>query len=80
MGDAHEETVPLNKVFGPNVNIDLNQEESDANLDNIPNRIPPHVTQKASASIGIGSNSEELGEPGADLPPNNPCPSCYLES
>ena len=62
-------------------------DESDANLDNdIPNRRTPHDTQKAQkvlTSIGIGTNSEELGEPDADIPPpppNNPHSSCYLES
>ena len=55
LGDAHEETVTLKEVFGPNVNAvavtDSDSEESDefdANLNNdIPNRRTPHVTQKA---------------------------------
>ena len=79
MGDAHEETVTLKEVFGPNVNaadtISDSEEsnESDANLDinnDFPNRMTPHVIQKAVTSIGIGTNSEELGEPDADLPSN----------
>ena len=76
LGVAHEETVTLKEVFGPNVNAAVavtDSEESDANLDNdIPNRRTPHDTQKAQkvlTSIGIGTNSEELGEPDADLPP-----------
>ena len=81
LGDAHEETVTLKEVFGPNVNaadtVSDSEEsnESDANLDNnndFPNRMTPHVIEKAVTSIGIGTNSEELGEPDADLPSNNP--------
>ena len=54
LGVAHEETVTLKEVFGPNVNAAVTvtdseeSDESDANLDNdIPNRRTPHVTQKA---------------------------------
>ena len=69
---ADKETVPLLEVFGPDVNgVGHQEESSDSDIDDIPNRIPSHVPQKASASIGIGTNSD-VEEPDADLPSNNP--------
>ena len=86
LGSAREETVPLLEVFGTDVNGSVGQEESsdsdpnfeDDDDDDIPNRIPPHVPQKASASVGVGTYNEEE-EPDADLPSNNPHPSCFPE-
>ena len=81
LGVAQEETVTLKEVFGPNVNADNpvtdleESDESDENLDNnnnFPNRMTPHDSKKVMTSIGIGTNSDELGEPDADLPSNNP--------
>ena len=77
LGSARKETVPLLEVFGTNVNGSAGQEESDSDTfvleddtDDIPNRIPSHIPQKASASVGVGTNNEV--EPDADLPSNNP--------